>query len=316
MFLVGLTRVRDIEHVRFMPLQSGHSLDHLKRQAPNPRMLAFLAGYDSKGKWQPERTKQVLDELRAAKEAARPNKRQKKTSTSTRNSSPRPETCNDSGTRKQQSSKSASHPETQGLPSHSFSIHGLSGKFKSFVTPTDGSCMFHAFKAFTQCSSSARQLRTELINHIEQLQDPDIRVAHMHQFFTSNIDLVPAQFNTRAFTSHWNLYKERMMSMGEWCGMFEVAQLASMHNKSVVLWQKDSPTTASVIDKSILPHAQVHLSSFHPHPSRNFFLPCLYRTTLCTCSSSLVDTLNPPTSPPTSCQPSLKVCFTTFLLSS
>lgn len=255
MFLVGMTRVRDIEHLRFMPLQNGHTLEHLTKQGPNPRMLAFLAGYDKNGKWQPDKTRQALDQLHAENEASRPSSKRKGKTANTQNKRGRQSSQNPDANDKRKRKAPSSEPA---LPDKSFTVHGLDGIFTSFDTPQDGSCLFHAFKALTGCSESVPLMRSNLVAHIESIQDPDLRVNHMLQFFPT-AELQIQDFGNRRFNRMWTIYKTRMLTT-EWCGMFEVSRLATMYNKSIVVWQKSSSSTVSFMDKCILPGSEVRAS--------------------------------------------------------
>ena len=263
-----MTRVRDIDHLRFMPLQNGHTLEHLTKQGPNPRMLAFLAGYDKNGKWHPDKTKQALDQLHAEREASRPSSKRKRNSANTQNKRGCPSQTldkNKTEKRKVPSSDTTAPPKNSGkrkapssdpnLPPGSFTVHGLDGIFKSFPTPEDGSCLFHAFKACTQCTDPVPFMRANLVAQIESIQDPQLRVHHMIQFFP-NAQLHTPDFATRKFNSYWRQYKTAMLG-NAWCGIFELCQLATMYNKSTVLWQRSSPSTVSFIERCILPSAQV-----------------------------------------------------------
>ena len=267
MFLVGLTRVRDIEHLRFMPLQPGHTLEHLTRQAPNPRMLAFLAGYDKDGKWNPDKTKQALDKLQAEREASRPSSKRKGNTVnnpSKRGRQPQTSDTTNKGKRKAPSSEPP-------LPPHSFTVPGLDGIFRSFETPTDGHCLFHAFKAYTHCGDPVQLMRSTLVTVIESIQDPEVRVLHMMQFFPAQ-QLQHLQFDTRQFKSLWGKYKKLMLA-NDWCGIFEASELAKLYNKSIVVWEKKPPSTISIIERCIIPGAEVifFLPNVHCPPTDLFF---------------------------------------------
>jgi len=269
MFLVGLTRVRDIEHLRFMPLQPNHTLEHLTRQAPNPRMLAFLAGYDKNGQWNPAITKQELDKLQKERDDSRPSSKRKGKSVNNPNKRGRQSQTSHAPDKGKRKAPSREPP----LPPRSFTVPGLDGIFKSFDTPEDGSCLFHAFKDYTKCTDSVQHMRTTLVTIIESIQDADIRVNHMLQFFPRK-RLVPEQFTSRQFANLWNDYKKRMLDK-EWCGMFEACELAKFYKKSIVLWEKKTPSTISIIERCILPGAQVIL--FLPDlicPPKNSFFSC------------------------------------------
>ena len=251
MFLVGMTRVRDIEHLRFMPLQNGHTMEHLTKQGPNARMLAFLAGYDKDGKWQPDKTKQALDQLQAEREESRSSPKRKSTAVNNQNKRGRQSQTPDTNTNRKRKAPS-SEPA---LPPASFTVPGLDGIFQSFDTPADGSCLFHAFKAYTKCTDSVKLMRSNLVALIESIQDPQLRVNHMIQFFP-RAHLLPAQFASRHFNTFWNSYKKSMLDSA-WCGMFEVRQLATMYQKSIVLWEKKTPSNVSIIERCILHGAEV-----------------------------------------------------------
>ena len=254
MFLVGLTRVRDIEHLRFMPLQPGHSLEHLTKLAPNPRMLAFLAGYNEKGEWIPDKTKDTLHLISTHQDASSPPSKKRKTKTPTTTPKrPRPPQADPSPPPNKAKRPAANDPK-------SFQLNGLAGTFRSFDNPGAGSCLFHAFKASVNCTESHTTMRRNLISHIATIQDSCTRIVHMHQFFP-DCTLQLHDFDTPAFHSKWNEYKKRMSRTNEWCGFFEVMQLGIMYNKSVVVWRKsvsDAPNSfAEIIDRHILPDAQV-----------------------------------------------------------
>ena len=309
MFLVGLTRVRDIEHVRFMPLQPGHTLEHLTRQAPNPRMLAFLAGYDKHGKWQPDKTREALDQLQAAREASRGSPKRKGKTVNNQNKRGR-QSENSDTTNKGKRKAPSSQPR---LPHGSFTVPGLDGIFRSFDTPTDGSCLFHAFKAYTQCGDAVQLMRSTLVALIESIRDPQVRVTHMHQFFPGQ-QLQHGQFESRRFNALWKRYKTDMLR-DAWCGMFEACELAKMYNKSIVLWRKTPPSSVSIIDRCILPGAQVILflvPNMHPPPKTYSFHATLHSTTLYTFSMSTTLTSKIQIFRQTSCLPS-KVVQVPFL---
>ena len=277
MLLVGLTRVRSLDHVRIMPLLDGHSLEHLKKLAPNRRMLCFLAGYDKQGIWHPDKTREALDKFRNPKKN-QPPARAKQKPRSTPSVKPAiPAPCNTRAKRSAPEHPTA-RPAGQQRVSRRFLVPQLSPTLhSSFDTPEDGNCLFHAFSAATTCTQSAHALRTNLMDHIEQIADLPLRCHLLTQFFPNQ------EFhahNVRHVNKQWQSYMRRMRSFDikEWCGAYEAITLANMHNMSIVIWRPFGNTLQHVTSaRCTIP--QVHarlwqitsLSPFllcHLHPSR------------------------------------------------
>ena len=95
----------------------------------------------------------------------------------------------------------------------------------------------------------------------------------MLEFFPDK-QLVPEHFKSRQFDTLWQQYRRRMLDKA-WCGMFEAFELAKWYNKSIVIWKKKTPSTISIIERCILPGAQVIL--FLPAlicPPKDLFFSC------------------------------------------
>ena len=69
MVLVGMTRVRDLDHFRILPLLQGQSLKHIYKLQPNRHMLAFFAGYTDPdtGLWDVAAAKRAFEKLGLSK---------------------------------------------------------------------------------------------------------------------------------------------------------------------------------------------------------------------------------------------------------
>ena len=69
MVLVGMTRVRDLDHFRILPLLQGQSLKHIYKLQPNRHMLAFFAGYTDPdtGLWNVVAAKRAFEKLGLSK---------------------------------------------------------------------------------------------------------------------------------------------------------------------------------------------------------------------------------------------------------
>ena len=188
---VALTRVRTMHDVRLMPLHCGQSFDHLFRLKPDPRMLAWLAGFGPDGIWDADLCKKAIERFPADcfKKKRNPRSSQPKTNSSApdenapsarsdnasdgTNQSGNGQGQNRTGTnRRQDSAKSSGVARDQITARFRLDLpipRCRQTDFKSYHVAGDGDCLFTSVKKLLSLQISVSELRTQVVEHMDTL---------------------------------------------------------------------------------------------------------------------------------------------------
>jgi hypothetical protein len=204
MLLVGLTKVRDIDHIRILPRLPGQTQDHLLK--PDVVMLAWMAGFNAKtGTWSEVLAHNAHDEILAALRCGRKTNRHASSAQLPQHTKPATvppsARATDSDPSKDQGSKSAASGDSSQAkpsgnrwlrnltPSLGFKIasqglisnmkpFGRSAGYRSFKNGGGGDCLFESFKQALELSDTVLNMRRHLVDTLAAESSPD---KHAHQ---------------------------------------------------------------------------------------------------------------------------------------
>ena len=257
MVLVGLSRVRDLTHIRTMPMQKGQDQRHLLKLKANPEMLCWLNGYNTPNKtWSFELAQQALSKITGAPPP-------------THHKRPRPADVEPapSSVASKKTCPPATAPRrpltrTKLVASRTFTINSegrisnmqaLHKAFTSFDNLGNGDCLFESFKqSCPHITANYKEMRANMVRHIESIADPQIRVGHLNEHVFREADAGNRRYrkyrgigldeqhplltlHSHEFAQLWQQYCDEMKA-DAYAGQREAISLAEMYGVNLTIW--------------------------------------------------------------------------------
>ena len=294
MVLVGLTRVRDLAHIRTMPLLDGQTNTHLYKLRADPVMLAWLKGFETdSGLWSYSKAHESLNQHGVSGHGlstpARQRKARSSDSTNEASSAPpaaarkpasqTPPATSSSSQRKErdQSSSGQRLAAPRKVQSHTFSIASqgrianmkdFRGSFRSYENSGAGDCLFESFRQALGMTDPVLLMLSQMVAQLQYSTD-NMRVTQLNEHIMREIDAGNLDYmgfrdlnesntvitmDSADFVQLWHRYKEDMEQDNAWGGWSEAVALANLYKVNVSVWHHNTHNSTAT-------HITTHLQS-------------------------------------------------------